>query len=290
MHIGDYTLAALETCRFYLDGGAMFGVVPKVLWQKSNPGDSKNRIEMAARTLLIRDGRHSIIIDTGVGEGWDRKFSEIYGIDHSKYTLAKSLSSIGLSPSSITDVILTHLHFDHVGGATFRKEDGSVAPTFPNATYYVQKKQYEWAINPSEKDQASFKNEKYVPLFERGRLKLLNGESELFPGIFIRLTDGHTVAHQTVLLTDGEKTLYHPGDTVPTSSHIPLPYIMGYDNFPLITLEEKKSILRRAAENNWILFFEHDPVHASTLVEKSEKGYRAGAAVDLGPEAKQQNE
>ncbi len=286
MRIGDYDLAALETCRFYLDGGAMFGVVPKVFWERSNPADSKNRIEMAARTLLISDGNRRIIVDTGVGEGWDRKFSEIYGIDHSKYTLFGSLSAMGLEPSSITDIILTHLHFDHVGGATIRKEDGSIEPAFPNATYYVQKRQYEWAINPSEKDRASFMNERYVPLFEQGRLKLLNGESELFPGIFIRLTDGHTVAHQTVLLTDGGTTLYHPGDTVPTTSHVPLPYIMGYDNFPLITLEEKKSILRRASEDNWILFFEHDPVHACTFVERTEKGYRAGAPVELTPGAK----
>lgn len=281
MRIGDYTLAALETGRFYLDGGAMFGVVPKVLWEKSNPADPRNRIEMAARSLLIRDGTRCIIVDTGFGDGWDPKFSDIYGIDFSKFSLANSLSGLGLSPADITDVILTHLHFDHVGGATFREKSGDVKPTFPNAAYYIQKKQYEWAIHPSDKDQASYKNEKYVPLFEQGRLKLLEGETELYPGIFIRLTDGHTIAHQTVLVTDGKKTLCHPGDTVPTSSHIPLPYIMGYDNFPLITLEEKKSILRRAVEGDWVLFFEHDPKVASTLAEKTDKGYRAGKPVDL---------
>lgn len=281
MKIGDYTLTALETCRFYLDGGSMFGVVPKVLWERTNPSDAKNRIEMAARTLLITDGRRRILVDTGVGEGWDKKFSDIYGIDHSKYTLVKSLSAVGLSTSDITDVILTHLHFDHVGGAAFRDDSGRVEPTFPNATYYIQKKQYEWAMNPSEKDMASYRNEKYVPLHEQGRLTLLHGESELLPGIFIKLTDGHTIAHQTVLVTDGSKFLYHPGDTIPTSSHIPLPYIMGYDNYPLITLEEKKSIMRRASENNWMLFFEHDPKYACTLVEKTEKGYKAGATVHL---------
>ena len=281
MRIGDYTLTGLETVRFYLDGGAMFGVVPKPIWEKSNPPDGRNRIEMAARTLLIRGGKRRIIVDTGVGEGWEQKFSEIYGIDHSKYSLAKSLAGVGLSFQDITDVILTHLHFDHVGGATFKDKDGSIKPTFPNATYYVQKKQYEWALNPSEKDRASYRNEKYVPLFKEGRLKLLNGEIELYPGIFIRLTDGHTVAHQTILVTDGKISLCHPGDTIPTSSHIPLPFIMGYDNYPLITLEEKKSILRRAVEENWILFFEHDPNHAATLAEKTDKGYRAGSPVDL---------
>ncbi len=281
MKIGEYTLSALETCRFYLDGGAMFGVVPKVLWERSNPSDSKNRIEMAARTLLITDGKRRILVDTGVGQGWDGKFSDIYGIDHSKYTLVNSLAAAGLSPSDITDVVLTHLHFDHVGGASLKDEAGNVSPTFPNATYYIQKKHYEWAINPSEKDSASFRNEKYVPLYDQGRLKLLNGETELLPGISIKLTDGHTIAHQTLLVTDGSKSLYHPGDTIPTSSHIPLPYIMGYDNNPLITLEEKKSILKRAAENGWSLFFEHDPKRACTLVEKTEKGYRAGAEVDV---------
>ncbi|MCL5021609.1 MAG: MBL fold metallo-hydrolase [Bacteroidetes bacterium] len=281
MRIGDYTLAALETGRFYLDGGAMFGVVPKVLWEKSNPADARNRIEMAARTLLIRDGKRCIIVDTGFGDGWDPKFSDIYGIDLSKYSLANSLSRVGLSPADVTDVILTHLHFDHVGGASFRDKNGTVKPTFPNATYYVQKRQYEWAIHPSDKDQASYRNEKYVPLFEQGKLKLLDGESELHPGVFIRLTDGHTIAHQTILVTDGNKTLCHPGDTVPTSSHIPLPYIMGYDNYPLITLEEKKNILRRAVEGDWVLFFEHDPKFASTLVEKTDKGYKTGKPVDL---------
>lgn len=281
MRIGDYTLSALETCRFYLDGGAMFGVVPKVLWEKTNPSDQKNRIEMAARTLLIDNGKRRTIVDTGVGQGWDPKFSRIYGIDNSKYTLSDSLKAAGLSAADITDVILTHLHFDHVGGATFVDGDGAVKPAFPNATYYVQKRQYEWAIHPSEKDQASYHNEKYVPLFEQERLRLLEGETEFLPGVYLKITNGHTVAHQTLLVTDGKETLYHPGDTIPTSSHIPLPYIMGYDNSPLTTLEEKKDILAEASERNFILFFEHDPKYAATFVEKTEKGYRPGAPVEL---------
>ena len=281
MRIGDYKLSALETCRFYLDGGAMFGVVPKVLWERTDPSDQINRIEMAARTLLIDNGKRRIIVDTGVGQGWDQKFARIYGIDNSKYTLSDSLKGAGLSTSDITDVILTHLHFDHVGGATFADEDGAVKPTFPNATYYVQKRQYEWAIHPSEKDQASYRNEKYVPLFEEGRLVLLDGEKEFLPGIFLGITNGHTVAHQTVLVNDGKETLYHPGDTIPTSSHIPLPYIMGYDNFPLTTLEEKRKILVQASAANWTLFFEHDPKHAATLVEKTDKGYKAGTPIEL---------
>jgi len=222
------------------------------------------------------------MVDTGIGENWDEKFTDIYGVDHSNGTLSKSLTRLGLSAPDITDVIITHLHFDHVGGATFTDASGSVQPTFPNAKYYIQKKHYEWAVAPSEKDRASFFDSKYVPLFEQGRLTLLNGESELFPGIFIRLSDGHTIAQQTVLVTDGQRALYHPGDMIPTSSHVPLPYIMGYDNFPLITLEEKRNILTKAADGKWVLFFEHDPKYAATFVEKTPKGFKAGANVDMG--------
>ena len=282
MRIGNYTLWPLETGRFYLDGGAMSGVIPKVLWNKTNPSDNRNRIELALRTLLIRGNDRVIMVDTGIGENWDEKFTDIYGVDHSNGTLSKSLTRLGLSAPDITDVIITHLHFDHVGGATFTDASGSVQPTFPNAKYYIQKKHYEWAVAPSEKDRASFFDSKYVPLFEQGRLTLLNGESELFPGIFIRLSDGHTIAQQTVLVTDGQRALYHPGDMIPTSSHVPLPYIMGYDNFPLITLEEKRNILTKAADGKWVLFFEHDPKYAATFVEKTPKGFKAGANVDMG--------
>ncbi|MCL4511911.1 MAG: MBL fold metallo-hydrolase [Bacteroidetes bacterium] len=284
MHIGRYKLTALETGRFYLDGGAMFGVIPKVLWNKSNPADERNRIELALRTLLIRDDKHCIMVDTGIGENWDEKLSDIYGIDHSKFMLKNSLASIGMSTKDITDVIITHLHFDHAGGATYVDKDGSIRPTFPNATYYIQRKHYEWAVKPSLKDQASFVGEKYIPLYEQGKLKLLEGEVELYPGIFIKLSDGHTIAQQTILITDGKRTLYHPGDMIPTSSHVPLPFIMGYDNFPLITLEEKKSILSRAVSGDWILFFEHDPKYPATSVEKTEKGYRAGKPVGMNAE------
>ncbi len=281
MQIGQYELNSLETGRCYLDGGAMFGIVPKAIWHKSNPADDRNRIELALRVLLIRNGRRCIMVDTGVGEGWNEKFMDIYGIGHSKDSLANSLKASGLTAHDVTDVIITHLHFDHIGGATSRAVDGSINPTFPNATYYVQKKHYDWALNPSEKDQASFFRDRFVPLYQQGRLTLLDGESELFPGVFIKLSDGHTIAQQTVLVTDGEKTLYHPADMIPTSSHIPLPFNMGYDNFPLITLEEKRSILARAAKGNWVLFFGHDPRRAATMVEATEKGFKAGEAVQI---------
>ncbi|HEY9166012.1 MAG TPA: MBL fold metallo-hydrolase [Candidatus Kryptonia bacterium] len=281
MRIGNYTLSSLESGRFFLDGGAMFGVVPKVIWNKTNPADQRNRIELALRVLIIRGEGRNVIVDTGIGENWDPKFADIYGVDHSSVTLDKSLAKIGLAVADITDVIITHLHFDHTGGAMVKGASGSMQPAFPNAKYFIQKKHYEWAVKPSEKDKASFVAERFVPLYEQGKLALLDGEMELRPGIYIKLSDGHTIAQQTVLVTDGTKTLYHPGDMIPTSSHVPLPFIMGYDNYPLITLEEKADILRKAADRNWILFFEHDPRHAATLVERTERGFRAGEPIDL---------
>ena len=286
MRIGNYTLISLETGRFCLDGGAMFGVVPKVIWNKSNPADDRNRIELALRVLLIMSADRRILVDTGIGDRWDQKFADIYGVDHSKDDIKKSLGKINLKAEDITDVIITHLHFDHVGGATFVDDDGSIKPSFPNASYYIQKKHYEWAISPSEKDRASFVEDRYVPLVRQGKLKLLEKESELFPGIFVKLSDGHTIAQQTVLVTDGEKTLFHPADMIPTSSHVQLPFIMGYDNFPLITLEEKKSILTRAVSGNWVVFFEHDPKHAATFIKQTEKGFAAGNPVELNQPGK----
>jgi glyoxylase-like metal-dependent hydrolase (beta-lactamase superfamily II) len=281
MRIGYYDVKALETGSFYLDGGAMFGVVPKVLWNKSNPADNRNRIKLALRSMLIIGDKRRILIDTGIGEGWNDKFQNIYGIDHSESNIGKSLSDLNMTTGDITDVIITHLHFDHVGGATVVNSDNSIVPAFPNATYYVQEKHYEWAIKPSEKDRASFVQDRFVPLYEQGRLQLLDGEMELFPGIFIKLSDGHTIAQQTFLITDGNKFLYHPGDMIPTSSHVQLPFIMGYDNFPLITLEEKKSILGRAVRGNWMIFYEHDPKYTATFIEETEEGFRAGRYVEL---------
>jgi glyoxylase-like metal-dependent hydrolase (beta-lactamase superfamily II) len=221
------------------------------------------------------------MVDTGIGEGWDDKFMDIYGVDHSKHDIEKSLKKINLTTKDVTDVIITHLHFDHAGGATFLEADGNARPTFPNATYYVQQKHFEWAIKPSEKDQVSFVKGRFMPLYRQGKLKLLGGEVELFPGIFIKLSDGHTIAQQTVLVTDGRVALYHPGDMIPTSSHVSLPFIMGYDNFPLVTLEEKRRVLSRAAEKKWMIFFEHDPKIAAAYIERTDKGFKVGKPVEI---------
>lgn len=279
MKVGNYDITALQAGRFRLDGGAMFGVIPKTLWSKTNPADERNRIELALRVMLIKNGKRVILVDTGIGTKWDEKFRDIYAIDHTQNSLEKSLESQGLKPSDITDVIITHLHFDHAGGATSVNIEGRVVPTFPNAVYHIQKRQYEWAVKSTEKDQASFILENFQPILEHGQANFINGETEIYPGIFIRLSDGHTIAQQVLIITDGAQTVFHPGDMIPTSTHVQLPYIMGYDNYPLITLEEKKRFLSHCADRGWVVFFEHDPVIDGSYIERTKKGFMSAQEV-----------
>jgi len=283
MKIGKYALHVIETGEFSLDGGAMFGVVPKVLWQRTNPADEKNRIEMRARCLLLSSESEKILIDTGVGKHWNEKFQNIFNLRDNETMLEKSLQKIGLTNSDITKVILTHLHFDHTGGATELIDDKWV-PTFPNAKYYLQKKQYEWGLNPSEKDGASYYKERYEPLLREGVLELLEGEKQLDEEIILIPTEGHTFSQQTVKISDGEKTVFYCADLIPTASHIPLPYIMSYDLFPMKTLAEKKEILPKAVEENWLLFFEHDPYCLATKVTRTDKGFSASERFTELPE------
>lgn len=273
MKIGKYELYTVETGRFRLDGGAMFGIVPKVIWNKLNPADERNRIELALRTLLIVEDKRKILVDTGIGNKWQDKYRDIYGIDHSKFTLEKSLEKLGFKTDDITDVILTHLHFDHAGGSTYIDEDGTIKPTFKNATYYVQKSNLDLALNPNEKDRASYLKENFVPLMEFNQLEVVDGEFEIFDGIEIIVSNGHTTGQQLVKVSDGEKTLIYCGDLIPTSSHIPIPYVMAYDLRPLVTMEEKKKLLKQAVEENWILFFEHDPYADAVTVKLGKKNY-----------------
>ncbi len=282
MKIGKYTLHVVEAETFKLDGGAMFGVVPKVLWEKTNPADEKNRIEMKARTLLLSDGKRNILIDTGIGNYWHEKFANIFQFQQNS-PLEKSLAQLGLTTENITDVILTHLHFDHTGGATIKQGEKWI-PTFPNAKYYLQKTQYEWGLNPSEKDKASYFRERFEPLMQEGVLELLDGNLKFDDEIELIKTDGHTFGQQTVKVSDGDKTLFYCADLIPTASHIPLPYIMSYDLFPMQTLKEKKEILPRAVEENWLLFFEHDPYSIASTVKKTEKGFVAGEKFKELPE------
>ncbi|MFA6468833.1 MAG: MBL fold metallo-hydrolase [Bacteroidota bacterium] len=271
MNIGKYTLTSIETGRFALDGGAMFGVVPWVFWSKTNPPDERMRITLAARCLLIRGDGRTILVDTGNGSKWNDKLKDIYRLDNSRFTLEDSLVKAGVKPEEVTDVILTHLHFDHCGGCT-KIVDGNLVPTFPNAVHYVQKAHWELSQNPSDRDRASFFKDDYMLLFERGMLKFTEGEQELFPGISVIVCNGHTIAQQLPVITDGTTTLLFCCDLVPTTSHIPFPYVMGYDLRPLGTLEEKKRILPNAEREGWILFFEHDPLTAAVTLQMTEKG------------------
>jgi len=280
MKVGRYQVAPIVHQTFGLDGGAMFGIVPKPLWEKKISADERNRILLATRSLFIESENRKILVDTGMGDKWEAKQRDIYKIDAEKSALYKFLHARDLSVSDITDVILTHLHFDHTGGSTVR-EDGEVIPAFPNATYYVQKRQWEWARNPTEKDGGSFIGENFQPLMEHGVVELLDGETELFPGLEIKTRDGHTTGQQLPFIRDDKQPLLYCADLIPTSAHISLPWVMGYDNHPLTTIEEKKATLDQAAEANWILVFEHDPDTSAVTVNRSEDGVEIGDRVAL---------
>ncbi len=273
MKIGNYKLHSLQTGLFKLDGGAMFGVVPKNLWQKTNPADDQNRIDMCTRALLLDDGKRKIIIDTGVGYKLSDKVNKIYDVDFSHDTLEKSLDKLGLKREDITDVILTHLHFDHAGGSTYYDEDKNLKLCFPNAVYHVQEKQYEWALNPTERDKASFFPENYKPLEEKKVLNLIKGEYKFDEFITLLPVNGHTNHMQMIKVSDGENTLLYTADLIPTAGHVPAPYIMGYDLFPLTTLEEKKKYLKEIQEKDMTVFFEHDPYNECAKIGFNEKGY-----------------
>lgn len=271
--IGPYQLHILDAGRFRLDGGAMFGVIPKPLWEKKIPADERNRIPLAMRCLLLRSEERAILVDVGVGDKFDSKFADIYGVDLETH-LQTSLSACGISPDEITDVILTHLHFDHCGGAT-RVQNGEVVPTFGAATYYIQREHWAWACEPNARERASFLPDNFQPLQTAGQLQLLDGEGELFEGLRILVVHGHTRAMQLVQVSDGETTLLYPADLVPTAAHVPLPWIMAYDVEPLRTLEEKTRILGRAADEGWLLLLEHDTENAAIRVERDGRSFRA---------------
>ena len=250
MQIGDYKLHSVQTGLFKLDGGAMFGVVPKNLWQRTNPADEQNRIEMCTRALLLDNGKRKILTDTGIGYKLSDKINKIYDVDYSEYTLEKSLASLNLKREDITDVILTHLHFDHTGGSTYYDEEQRLKLSFPNAVYHVQKKQYEWALNPTDRDKASFFPENYKPLEDNKVLIFTEGETKFDEIITLLPVNGHTSNMQMIKVSDGDNTLLYTADLIPTAGHIPAPFIMGYDLFPLTTLDEKKKYLKEIADNN----------------------------------------
>ena len=269
-------LHSIETGNFKLDGGAMFGVVPKVLWEKTNPADSQNRIEMSARCLLIEDGEKLILIDTGLGNKQSERFFSHYARS-GDMTLETSLASCGFSVEDITDVFLTHLHFDHCGGATKREGD-KVVPVFKNAKFWCSKIHWEWAsISPNPREKASFLEENLFPLEGSGQLNLFDSTEDGFCselGFDLLLVDGHTEKMALPKVQYKGKTILFASDLVPTAGHIPIPYLMGYDVRPLVTMEEKTRILNSLVENNSLLFLQHDPVNEVVFLKNTEKGVR----------------
>jgi glyoxylase-like metal-dependent hydrolase (beta-lactamase superfamily II) len=251
----------------------MFGVVPKTIWSKSNPSDDKNRIEMSTNVLLFESGNRKILIDTGIGYKMSDKLNQIYGVDYSEYTLEKGLSDLNIKSDEITDVILTHLHFDHAGGSTKYDENNNAVPVFKNAVHYVQEKHLNWALNSTERDKASFFPENYEPLIKSGQIKVVNETHKFDDFITLIPLNGHTRSMQIVKISDEKESLVYLADLIPMSAHIPLPYIMGYDLFPLVTLEEKRNYLKEISENNYTVFFEHDPYVEAGKIGFDEKSY-----------------
>ena len=270
-------LYSIEAGNFKLDGGAMFGVVPKVLWERTNPADKNNQIEMATRCLLVEDHDHLILIDTGMGNKQSEKFFGHYNL-WGTHSLDKSLSDNGFHRDEITDVFLTHLHFDHCGGAINRSVGGLLEPAFKNAIYWVHKDHWQWAVNPNAREKASFLSENIMPIKQSGRLKFIEGNGPLlndlpFP-FSVYLVDGHTEKQMLPIINYKGNRIIYAADLIPTVGHLPTTYIMGYDTRPLKTLSEKTTFLKDAVKKNTLLFMEHDPFHELVSLKETEKGIR----------------
>jgi glyoxylase-like metal-dependent hydrolase (beta-lactamase superfamily II) len=273
-------LHTIDTGYFKLDGGAMFGVVPKTIWQKLNPPDANNLCTWSMRCLLIEDGKQLILIDCGLGDKQDAKFFSYYE-PHGDASLEKSINKLGYSFDDITDVLLSHLHFDHCGGAIKRKGD-KLVPTFKNAIYWSNEKHWEWAIKPNAREKASFLKENILPIQESGQLKFAaEGSTVINPNITMRTVSGHTESMFTPVINTGDKSIVYCADLFPSMAHIPLPYVMAYDTRPLLTLDEKKKLLEEAIANNYFLFFEHDRTVELCSLKQTEKGVREDAVLKL---------
>jgi glyoxylase-like metal-dependent hydrolase (beta-lactamase superfamily II) len=271
---GSYTLHTIETGRFRLDGGAMFGIIPKPLWAGRIEPDERNRILMHMRCLLLEGNDRLVLIDAGMGHKYDAKFADIYGVDHDAFTLDRSLHAAGFSPADVTDVILTHLHFDHGGGVT-ENRNGELAIAFPAATIHVQRRHWEWAQRPNARERGSFLRPNLEPLAASGQMHLLDGSAEILPGVHVFTVEGHTEAQQLVRIDGGGRSLLYAADLLPTHLHLPSVWVMAYDLRPLVTMEEKERILREAAQNGWSLFFEHDAAVEVADVTEGERGFEA---------------
>jgi len=268
-------LYSINTGYFKLDGGAMFGVVPKSIWNKLNPSDENNLCSWALRCLLIEDGNKLILVDNGIGNKQDAKFFSHYYL-HGDDSLDKSLSKNGFSKNDITDVFLTHLHFDHCGGS-IEKQGDKLVPAFKNATYWSNEKHWKWATEPNEREKASFLKENILPIQESGQLKFVDSSSTVVPfmnNIQVRFVSGHTEAMMLPQINYNGKTLVYAADLIPSLGHLPIPYVMAYDMYPLTTLQEKRSFLKEAMEKDYILFFEHDLQNECCSLQQTERGIR----------------
>jgi glyoxylase-like metal-dependent hydrolase (beta-lactamase superfamily II) len=284
--IAKMKLYSVNTGFFKLDGGAMFGVVPKSIWEKLNPPDSKNMCSWAMRSLLIEDGDRLMLIDCGIGNKQSEKFFGYYYL-HGDASLDKSLAEHGFHRDDITDVFLTHLHFDHCGGAIERRRDDMLVPAFRNAQFWSNEKHWNWATKPNPREKASFLSENILPIEESGQLKFINRSGDysenVIPNIDVFFADGHTESQMIPHIHYKDKTIAFMADLLPSTGHIPLPYVMAYDTRPLLTMSEKSKFLNHAAEKELILFLEHDPINQCCTVEQTERGIKlknSGTLID----------
>lgn len=274
----------INTGNFKLDGGAMFGVVPKTIWQRTNPADENNMCNWSMRCMLIEDGNRLMLIDTGIGDKQSEKFFSYYYL-FGDAALKSSIEALGFSLDDITDVFLTHLHFDHVGGAIMRDKNGQFRPFFKNATYWSNEKHWKWAVEPNAREKASFLSENILPIQESGQLKFIDRQSDLttdvFPNIDVLFVDGHTESQMIPHIKYKDQTIVFMADLLPSVGHIPLAYVMGYDTRPLLTLNEKDQFLRRAVDEKFVLFLEHDYYNECCTLKMTEKGVRLDETFNL---------
>ncbi len=272
-NIGEWKVIVLETGDFRLDGGAMMGSVPKVLWEQTNPADELNRINLSLRCLLLDNGSKRVLIETGMGNKFNDKFKSMFAIKQSSNPLSDTLGEYGYSIESITDVILTHLHFDHSGGALNCNENEVLVPAFTNAKYHVSESNWKLGVAPNPRDRASYLNENYLPLKDAGVLNLIADNSEILSGISSYIVNGHTTGQQLIKVESEGEVLVFCSDLIPLRSHLKLPWIMGYDLNALLSLKEKTKFLQEAVDGDWWLFFYHDPKTIAVKIEKGEKHY-----------------
>lgn len=278
--MGQLWISTVRDGLFKLDGGAMFGIVPRPAWEKVAPPDERNRIQLSLNPLLIQSGQKNILVDTGIGMKYDQKWTDMYGIDH-RWTVPQSLRDVGLTPNDIHYVVPTHLHFDHMGGATVR-EMGKIVPTYPKAVYIVQEREWDAALSNNPRTQGSYLRDDFLPIEQAGRLKLIDGDEEIARGVWIRHTNGHTPGHQVVFLeSDGQKAVYL-GDLMPTVGHLRPAWCMGYDVFPMEVARIKQEMLERASKEAWILMFDHDVRVAMAQVRKGRKDFELEPIAILG--------